>query len=93
MRSERERETHGDTEGERGGDVFSLQAAAIAVPMRKQSTPWDRSPRIEAELETTMRLNDERVVLVFLRSVALRSAIPWDTVPPSMVLLSALRSH
>lgn len=55
-------------------------------------------PQIEAALSTIMRLNDERVMLVFLlccslRSVALRSAIPWDTVPPSMALLSPFRSH
>lgn len=75
---------------------ISVQAAA--VPMRRQSTPWDRSPQIEAALETIMRLNDERVMLVFLllcsaRSVALCSAIPWDTAPHSMALLSASRFH
>ncbi len=99
---ERERGREREKERERGRDGFSLQAAAAAaaaaVPMRKQCTPWDRSPQIEAALETIMRLNDERVMLVFLlsrsvRSVALCSAIPWDTVPPSMALLSALRSH
>lgn len=80
---------------ERDSDYSSTQP----VPMRKQSTPWDRSPpKIEAALSTIMRLNDERVMLVFLlccslRSVALRSAIPWDTVPPSMALLSPFRSH
>lgn len=95
--SQTEKETQRGRES--GRDSFSLQAAAVAVPMRKQSTPWDRSPQIEPALGTIMRLNDERVMPVFLRSccsarsVALRSAIPWDTVPPSMALLSAFRTH
>ena len=87
------------------GDGLSTQAtAAAAVPMRKQSPPRDRSPRAEAALGTAARLTDERVMLVFLllllllllrsaRSVALRSAVSWDTAPPSMALLSLLRSR
>lgn len=31
-------------------DGFSVLAAVVDVPMRKQSTPWDRSPQIEAAL-------------------------------------------
>lgn len=74
------------------------EGAAVAVPMRQQCERWDRSPQIEAALATIMRLNDERVMLVFLpscsvRSVALCSAIPRDTVAPSKTLLQAVRSH
>lgn len=83
--------SYAEREGER-------ERAAVAVPMRKLCTRWDRSPQIEAALETIMRLNDDRVMLVFLRScsvrsVALCSAIPRYIVPPSMALLSAVHSH